>query len=133
MSTRETPDPKWIAACGLDCEACEIRRLPLDEDAADTCIAWYREMGWLTENDGVREALERKMYCHGCKGDRSVHWSVDEDGMCWILQCCVDEKQLGFCSDCDEFPCSRLVDWSTRDESYAKAFERLEAMQRRGT
>jgi len=48
---------EWIAACGLDCESCEIRRLPFDEVAAEACVKWYREMGWLTSKEGV--ALQR--------------------------------------------------------------------------
>ena len=123
---------EWIAACGLDCEACSIRRLPFDEAAAKTCVDWYREMGWLKPTEGRDEALERGMTCNGCKGDRAVHWSVDDDGTvsCWILSCCVDEKGLEFCSDCDEFPCDRLVDWSKENDGYVKAFERLTSMHR---
>ncbi len=116
-----------MAACGLDCGSCIIRRLPFDEKAAEACLAWYRQMGWLTEDQGVDVAIERKMYCHGCHGDRSVHWSVDKDGVCWILECCVDNKGLKHCHECSEFPCDRLVDWSQQDAAYGAAFERLVA------
>ena len=124
----------WIAACGLDCEACSIRRLPFDEAAAKTCADWYREMGWLKPTEGRDEAVERGMYCNGCKEDRTVHWSVDEDGTvsCWILACCVDAKGLDHCSDCGEFPCDRLVDWSKEKEGYSKALERLASMHQEG-
>jgi hypothetical protein len=130
MSRNEAPDPRWIAACGLDCGSCEIRRLPFDEKAAQKTIGWYRQMGWLKEDEGVADALERKMYCSACKGDRSAHWSVNEDGTCtcWILACCVDQKGLEFCSNCNEFPCERLVDWSKTDHSYTAALHRLEGM-----
>jgi len=126
MATRR----EWIAACGLDCESCSIRRIAFDEEAAKECVGWYRSMGWLKETEGLDEALERGMTCHGCKGDRSVHWSVDGDGKvgCWILSCCVDQKGFEFCSDCAEFPCDRLVKWSKENRSYAEAFERLTAM-----
>ena len=52
---------EWIAACGLDCGSCEIRRLAFDEKAAEVCLAWYREMGWLTAEEGVEDALARGM------------------------------------------------------------------------
>ncbi|MCK5247821.1 methyltransferase domain-containing protein [Candidatus Bipolaricaulota bacterium] len=119
---------KWIAACGLDCESCDIRRLPFDEAAAEICVRWYREMGWLTLEEGVAEALERKLTCNGCKGDRSVHWSVSDDHMCWILECCVDRRGHDFCSQCENFPCDRLTEWSKKNDGYAEAFARLEAM-----
>jgi hypothetical protein len=121
-------DSNWIAACGLDCEACEIRRLPFDENAAATCVAWYRKMGWLGEEEGVEDALAREMTCRGCHGDRSVHWSVEEDGICWILECCVDRRGHEHCSECEEFPCEHLVDWSKQNAGYGRAFGRLEQM-----
>jgi hypothetical protein len=123
-------EQRWIAACGLDCKACDIRRIPLDDSALETCAAWFREMGWLKANEGKAEILDRGMYCTGCKGDRSIHWSVDAGGRvtCWILECCVDRKGLAFCSECSEFPCERLVTWSRENESYASAFARLESM-----
>lgn len=113
-----------VGACGLDCGSCSIRRFPFDEDAATEVIAWYRKQGWLNDHEGVAEAIERKMVCSGCHGGRTVHWSSD----CWILQCCVDDKGLCHCSECDAFPCDRLVEWSKTDESYGKALERLRAM-----
>lgn len=119
----------WIAACGLDCDSCEIRRLPFDEAAAEACVAWYRQMGWLTENEGVAEALERGMTCRGCRGDRTVHWSVDANSICWILECCVDRRAHTHCSQCANFPCDRLVEWSRQNDGYREALERLHAMR----
>jgi len=127
-------DRRWIAACGLDCEQCTIRRFPFDESAADEVIVWYREMGWLTSSEGRDEAIARGMVCTGCQGDRATHWSVDADGSvsCFLLACCVDERGLDHCSDCERFPCDRLVAWSKENESYATAFERLTAMHEAG-
>ena len=89
-------------------------------------------MGWLKPTEGASSAIERDMYCKGCKKDRTVHWGVDDDGTvsCWILACCVDEKGLEFCSDCGEFPCDRLVDWSKQNDGYSEAFQRLASMHR---
>ena len=110
-----------IAACGLDCEACEIRRAPFDAYAARVLVSWFREMGWLQEDEGLVDALERGMTCQGCHADRSRHWSAD----CWILACCVDDRGLAFCHECDEFPCQRLAEWATQNESYSQALSRL--------
>jgi hypothetical protein len=85
-------------------------------------------MGWLAEGEGVEEVLARSMYCPGCRGDRSVHWSAD----CWILQCCVDEQGLDHCSQCARFPCERLVEWAEGSEAYSTALARLHCMRAAG-
>jgi hypothetical protein len=70
-------DVPWIAACGLDCGTCDIRLAPTDSQAARRLVAWFQEMGWLEEQEGIAEAVERGMYCKGCRGDRSTHWSAE--------------------------------------------------------
>ncbi len=121
---------EWTAACGLDCESCDIRRLPFDEAAAEACVRWYREMGWLTSEEGVAEALERNMTCNGCKGDRSVHWSVSDDLMCWIVNLASIGVATTFCSQCEGFPCARLTEWATKNDGYAAAFALLQTMRK---
>jgi len=114
-----------IAVCGLDCDGCDIRLVPTDANAARRVIAWFKQMGWLEENEGVAEVIERRMYCRGCRGDRSLHWSAD----CWILKCCVDDRHLEYCHECDVFPCQRLVEWSQQNASYTEALNRLQRMR----
>lgn len=114
-------DGKWIAACGLDCQSCEIRLAPTDPAAARVVIAWFREQGWITEREGMKQVIEQKMYCTGCLGDRQTHWSND----CWILKCCVDQRGFTNCSLCEEFPCDKLVVWGQQNEGYTAALARL--------
>jgi len=116
---------EMIAVCGLDCSSCDIRKASHDSEAARRLVAWFKKEGWLKENEGIEEAIKRNMYCNGCRSDRSVHWSPD----CWILKCCVDEKRLDFCYECDIFPCEKLVEWSGKNDEYRKAFERLKEMK----
>lgn len=115
---------QMIAACGLLCGNCDIRKLPFDEQSAQVCITWYRDMGWLEENEGVEVALERGMYCRGCLGPRDIQWSPE----CWILLCAVDKRGLKNCSECQEFPCQDLLEWSNQNDRYAAALERLNEM-----
>jgi hypothetical protein len=82
-------------------------------------------MGWLNENEGKPQVIQRSMYCSGCRGDRSVQWSPD----CWILKCCVDEKGLDFCYEYDVFPCEQLIEWSMENVQYTQALERLQRMR----
>lgn len=116
---------QMIAVCGLDCGNCDLRKVPSDPEAAQRVVAWFREMGWLNESEGVSEVMERSMYCKGCREDRSVHWSPD----CWILQCCVDEKGLAFCYECGDFPCERLSEWAKESAKYAQALDRLQRIR----
>lgn len=114
-----------IAVCGLDCGGCEIRLAPTNADAAHSVIAWFKQMGWLAEDEGLAEVIERRMYCQGCRGDRSLHWSAD----CWILKCCVDDRNLVSCHECDAFPCEKLGAWSRQNTSYTEALSRLQRMK----
>ena len=115
---------KMIAACGLDCGSCEIRLAPTDPAAAKVVLDWFRGQGWLTEDEGMEQVIERKMYCNGCLGDRDIHWSSD----CWILLCCVDQRGYSNCSECDVFPCDRLVDWASQNDAYTVALARLKEL-----
>ncbi|MCD6284492.1 MAG: DUF3795 domain-containing protein [Anaerolineae bacterium] len=122
-------DDRMIGACGLDCGSCKIRLVPTDPLAAEAIVKWFRRQGWLSDGEGMAEIIERKMYCTGCLGDRDTHWSAD----CWILQCCVDGRGHRHCSECDTFPCARLVDRAEQDERYQAALARLREMRAAST
>jgi hypothetical protein len=116
------PESHTMAVCGLDCGSCEIRLAPENPEAARIVVAWFQEMGWLDESEGIAEVIEREMYCTGCRGDRSVHWSPD----CPLLICCVDEKHLEHCAQCDEFVCEKLEAFATDGQTrHREAVERL--------
>ncbi len=114
-----------IAACGLDCGSCEIRRAPTNPDAARVIVDWFRKRGWLSDDEGMEQVIERRMYCTGCTGSRDTHWSSD----CWILRCCIDERGLSNCSECEEFACDRLVDWAEQNDRYRAALVHLRGMR----
>jgi hypothetical protein len=114
-----------MAVCGLDCGSCEIRLAPDDPEAARVVVAWFREKGWLEESEGIAEVIERGMYCKGCRGDRSVHWSPD----CPLLICCVDEKHLEHCAQCDQFACEKLEAFATDGQAHHReAVEHLKQL-----
>ncbi|MDT8380724.1 MAG: DUF3795 domain-containing protein [Brevefilum sp.] len=113
-------------ACGLNDDTCEIRLAPFDQGAAATVLNWFKRQGWLDENEGMPEVLKRKMFCTGCLGNRETHWSTD----CWILACCEDQHGLNKCSECPDFPCDRLVEWSEQDTSYEEALANLRKLNR---
>jgi hypothetical protein len=54
----------------------------------------------------------------------SAHWAAN----CWILKCCVDDKELEYCYECELFPCGRLSEWAGEREQYAEALKHLQQM-----
>lgn len=117
-------EQSMIAACGLDCAECDIRKIPFDDEAAERMLQWFKAEGWLEKTAGVTEVIAKGMYCQGCLGDREVHW----DSGCWILTCCVDEHGLENCSQCEDFPCEGLTNWAAGNPGYKVALDRLHSM-----
>lgn len=117
---------EMLAACGLDCGPCSIRRIPFDAAAAEDAIRWFRQMGWLKDSEGAAEAVERGMTCKGCQGDRNVHWSAN----CAIMVCCVDERSLAHCGQCAELmSCGKLEAFASDEHAHHRqAVMRLRRM-----
>lgn len=107
-----------IGVCGLICTGCDILEASTNPEIAQKIADWFKK----ERNTDVK--LE-DICCLGCKGDRTKHWSAD----CWILQCCVDKKGLEFCSECEDFPCDKLVEWAKEDKRYEEALNRLKEMK----
>jgi len=117
----EEKQPEMMAVCGLDCGTCDIRLVPTNPEVAQRVVAWFHQMGWLEEDEGIVEIIERGMYCQGCREDRSVHWSPD----CPLLICCVDEKGLEHCAQCEDFACEKLEAFAEESKSHQEAVEQL--------
>jgi hypothetical protein len=121
----ENVQSQMMAVCGLDCGTCDIRRAPTDPDSAQVVVAWFRKMGWLEEDEGIVEVIERRMYCNGCRADRSVHWSPE----CPLLICCVDERHLEHCAQCQDFMCEKLEAFANDEhEHHREAVETLKRL-----
>jgi hypothetical protein len=109
---------RLIAACGLDCTDCDMRQATTNPELQRTIARWFKEKR-------NRDVKPEEIHCTWCKGDRSGHWSAD----CWILKCCVDGKGLHYCSECPQFPCPPLGEWSRQNDRYGRAYARLLAMR----
>ncbi len=105
-----------IAACGLDCKQCPIFRARSEEELAE-------RIAQRLSADFVHISA-KDIGCCGCKGDPEEHWSPQ----CPILNCCVVDRALDFCFQCQEFPCDRLLIWKEKNERYQEAFSRLKSM-----
>ncbi len=108
---------KEIAACGLVCTGCDMMEAKNDPDLAKNISDWFKDK---LDQDVKPEDI----HCEGCHGDRERHWSPD----CWILSCCINKKGLKTCSECEGFPCDKLVKWSGENERYGDALERLKTL-----
>ncbi|MFW6117461.1 MAG: DUF3795 domain-containing protein [Thermoproteota archaeon] len=122
-------EEEMIAVCGLNCGSCDLRKAPEDSEAAERVVAWFRREGWLKQDEGMEEVIQRGMYCKGCRGDQSVHWSPE----CWMLKCCVDQKGHQFCYQCKDFPCKRLSERAQQNEGYRRALDRLKKLKEERT
>ncbi len=118
---------QMMAVCGLDCGTCDIRLAPTNPDAAQRVVAWFHEMAWLEEDEGVVEIIEREMTCKGCREDRSLHWSPE----CPLLICCVDDRGLEHCAQCEDFICEKLESFADESHRHKEAVERLKRIARR--
>jgi hypothetical protein len=106
-----------VAVCGLDCRACKVYQAATDKEIAQGFVDWFHR------EQGVDVQLE-DVHCSTCRGDRQQHWSAD----CWILKCCVDDRGLRHCNECDAFPYVELREWAQGNAKYAEALDQLRAM-----
>lgn len=107
-----------IAVCGLECGKCDIFQASNSPEIAQQIAEWFKK-----ERD--TEVKMEDIRCSGCRGDREKHWSPD----CDILTCCVDEKGLEFCCECDSFACEKLEEWARGSKRYQEALNRLKKMR----
>jgi len=118
-------DDLRLGACGLDCRSCYQYLLPTDAAVQEKLLPWYREMGWLGEDEGLEAALSKRMYCQGC-GHREVWWSAD----CRMALCCKWEKGYHNCSQCRQFICEKYAGHIEKDERYREGVEYLKHLIR---
>ena len=80
-----------VAPCGIDCGICELHTCKDDPQLMNQYIGL-----------GVPKEV---LPCAGC---RSIK------GQCPVMQdicatyTCVENKEVAFCSECDDFPCSKI-------------------------
>lgn len=111
---------QMIAVCGLNCSECDIFRASDNPEIAQRIVNWFKEERHI-------DVKIEDIHCLGCREDRTKHWSPD----CWILRCCVDEKGLEFCYQCEDFPCEKLSEWAKESKKYEEALNRLKEMGKR--
>ncbi|MCK4237614.1 MAG: DUF3795 domain-containing protein [Candidatus Lokiarchaeota archaeon] len=106
-----------IAVCGLDCGNCDIYNASNNPEIAHQLVKQF---------DGAWEDVKAEdFHCNGCRGDITKCWTLD----CWIRECCVNNKNLEYCYECQEFPCIKLKKWANKSERYGNALNQLKKMK----
>jgi len=90
-----------IAPCGIYCGSCPLYRARTDE------TLWQK----IAERQGI--PLEEVFLCEGCRPLRG-RVSVAGGSVCATYACAVDDKKVGFCYECEDFPCLKLAPCADR-------------------
>ncbi len=116
------PDVKLAGACGIYCGKCAIYlAYSKDDQERKKRIAEN-----ISKNFG-KQTKPEQIVCDGCHAEDDLCWSND----CKLRVCCF-EKGYGFCFECQEYPCTRLLEFGKQDERYEKAVSELAEMKRMG-
>lgn len=103
-----------IAACGLYCGGCGVYLATQEND--NDKILYYA----VALNQTFEETL-----CDGCGAKRkSLHCTK----ICTFIKC-KQEKGVGNCVDCNEFPCESLKDFKSKMPHRAEIFDSLKRLK----
>lgn len=65
-------------------------------------------------------------HCDGCHASTDHLWCAD----CKIRVCCILERKLANCSQCDEFPCPTILDFESDEwEHHTAAMKTLRELR----
>jgi len=99
--------------------------LPESREAQNRLFPWFRREKWLGESEGIKEVIDKRIYCKGCAVDKEIFWGKN----CEIALCCKNTKKLSNCSECNTFPCDKFKKWldshPPEASKYKKAYEYL--------
>jgi hypothetical protein len=103
-----------VTVCGLYCGKCAI----YDGSIGDTAkklsellkshgltretMAMIPGVDWYDDFENGLNWCQETVKCGGCRSDMRFN------PMCELHKCCVQEKGLDFCFECDQFPCDTV-------------------------
>ncbi len=117
MNNQAAENKELIAACGLYCGACGVYLATQEND--NDKILYYA----VALNQTYEETL-----CDGCGAERkSLHCTK----ICTFINC-KQEKGVGNCVDCHQFPCESLKDFKSKMPHRAEIFDSLKRLKEVG-
>jgi len=93
-------EKELIAVCGLHCGVCPIYLATKDRALAEK----------IASKRGVKP---EDLHCLGCRSEKG-NIPLMGPPTCETYVCCVNDKKLEFCFQCEEFPCLKLAPCSDR-------------------
>lgn len=109
-----------LAACGLDCNACDLYKAAFDPRSAANLVDWFRSRGWIGEDEGAEAVQRQAPFCMGCWDVTAKQWCGD----CNLRGCC-EEKAHPHCGECADFPCKDYRAWTVGQVHHQAAMEFL--------
>ena len=68
--------------------------------------------------------------CKGCRSGKGE--CLKYRGICKIFECCLNEKKLDFCYQCNQFPCKKFKDFFETKEWYEEVTNNLKRIEKIG-
>jgi len=112
------------AACGIDCGECGHHMLAMDNSlkSAERLVEYFRDGGWIRNNDGTEAVLKKVPICGGCREKTNIR--TDYCANCFLRACC-EEKRLNHCGECDGFPWEKYMEFVGDHDHHKKTMEYL--------
>jgi len=110
------PDKNLAAVCGLFCPACSLY------------------IGTKEEPERLKKLSERlklpveALECHGCRSEKRSFFCRDH---CKMTKCST-EKGIGFCIECEEYPCEELKEFQSKMPHRVELWNSLERIREAG-
>ncbi len=113
---QEGKDKRPLAAvCGLYCGACTLY------------IGSTEDTGRLNQLARLFGSTPDELRCHGCRSARlGLHCRGCE------FRACARERKISFCSECDEYPCAKLVEFERQRPHRAELWNDLDRVKEVG-
>lgn len=116
------------AACGLDCNICNLYLADRDPQAAAALVDWFRARGWISPDEGAEAVQRQAPFCKGCWDITAKQWCGD----CHLRACCT-ENTRAHCGECPDFPCTEYREWTVVQAHHQAAMEALLAQREQRT
>lgn len=117
-----------LAACGLDCNTCNLYRATFDMEAAAALTEWFRSRGWIGADEGAEAIRRMTPLCLGCWTQTGPCWC----GECRLRACCEDHARAD-CGECADFPCAAYRAWTVGQSHHQAAMEFLQKRRAGGS
>jgi hypothetical protein len=104
-----------VATCGLYCGACPMY-LDSQSGSDQKTREFMQQLG-----SKPPEVKREDLQCDGCLGNGKL---ISFCAKC-AIRSCAKSKTVAYCSDCSEFPCSRITDFNN---NYGKLLHHSEAL-----